>query len=89
MRYIGACCFIMKKILIVSLLLAGLAFPVSAQPAERSSKRVDVIVDNDLCGDGDGLFHLVHQLRHDRRSPDLQSSALTISATSAIERAFA
>lgn len=24
--------------------------------------RVDVLVDNDLCGDGDGLFHLVHQL---------------------------
>ena len=24
--------------------------------------RVKVLVDNDLCGDGDGLFHLVHQL---------------------------
>ena len=52
----------MRKIFILTVLLAGLAFSVSAQPAERSSKRVNVIVDNDLCGDGDGLFHLVHQL---------------------------
>ena len=52
----------MRKIFIMTVLLAGFAFSVSAQPAERSSKRVNVIVDNDLCVDGDGLFHLVHQL---------------------------
>jgi len=27
-----------------------------------SGPRTKVLVDNDLCGDGDGLFHLVHQL---------------------------
>ena len=52
----------LKRILVLAVLLTGVAFSVSAQPAERSSKRVNVIVDNDLCGDGDGLFHLVHQL---------------------------
>lgn len=31
-------------------------------PMPEFGARVSVIVDNDLCGDGDGLFHLVHQL---------------------------
>lgn len=31
-------------------------------PMRMGGPRVSVIVDNDLCGDGDGLFHLVHQL---------------------------
>lgn len=44
-------------ILIASILAA---FALQAQPAP--GPRVKVLVDNDLCGDGDGLFHLVHQL---------------------------
>lgn len=48
------------KVLVITLVLGCTS--LAAQPAERNSKRVDVIVDNDLCGDGDGLFHLVHQL---------------------------
>ncbi|MBQ9172268.1 MAG: nucleoside hydrolase [Bacteroidales bacterium] len=31
-------------------------------PRPQQGGRVKVIVDNDLCGDGDGLFHLFHQL---------------------------
>lgn len=31
-------------------------------PGMPKGPRTAVLVDNDLCGDGDGLFHLVHQL---------------------------
>jgi len=65
----------MKKVLlIVSALLAALS--INAQPAgapaggmppqggqrPQMGGRVKVLIDNDLCGDGDGLFHLMHQL---------------------------
>lgn len=32
------------------------------EPRMPRGPRTAVLVDNDLCGDGDGLFHLVHQL---------------------------
>ncbi|MCF0164957.1 MAG: nucleoside hydrolase [Bacteroidales bacterium] len=56
----------MKKIILI-LAAALTAFSVFAQgqtPGVKrpQGKRVSVLVDNDLCGDGDGLFHLVHQL---------------------------
>ena len=31
-------------------------------PRPQQGGRVKVLIDNDLCGDGDGLFHLVHQM---------------------------
>ncbi len=40
--------------------LAGLQAQSSIQTLQGG--RVKVLVDNDLCGDGDGLFHLMHQL---------------------------
>lgn len=54
----------LKRITLAVAALA-VAFGAYAQPqmgGMRSSKRVSVLVDNDLCGDGDGLFHMVHQL---------------------------
>lgn len=61
----------MKKTLLTAA-LALMALAASAQnqtqPAAQqtfrmpSGPRTAVLVDNDLCGDGDGLFHLVHQL---------------------------
>lgn len=55
----------MKKIL--SWALCGmLTVSASAQQIpvipENPTPRTAVLVDNDLCGDGDGLFHLLHQL---------------------------
>ena len=64
----------MKKIsLCIAAALTG--FSLLAQPPQGGGQRpqggprpqmhggrVSVIVDNDLCGDGDGLFHLFHQL---------------------------
>ena len=32
------------------------------RPQMQQGGRVKVLIDNDLCGDGDGLFHLVHQM---------------------------
>ena len=54
----------MKKIALAVLLVTMLAAQAAAQPSGGMSfgKRVSVLVDNDLCGDGDGLFHMVHQL---------------------------
>lgn len=59
----------MKKIFL-SFLAGLMALTVNAQgPAGNAPgnmrmgvPRTAVLVDNDLCGDGDGLFHLVHQL---------------------------
>lgn len=36
--------------------------PQGTPMGPAQSGRVKVLIDNDLCGDGDGLFHLVHQL---------------------------
>lgn len=35
--------------------------PQGQRPAQQGG-RVKILIDNDLCGDGDGLFHLVHQM---------------------------
>ena len=53
----------MKKLLILtlSLLVSVLAF-AQPQDGQRPDRRTKVIVDNDLCGDADGLFALAHQL---------------------------
>ena len=58
----------MKKALLV-LLAAATGIILMAQPPQNGPRpsmaqggRVKVLIDNDLCGDGDGLFHLVHQL---------------------------
>lgn len=48
-------------ILPLALGLCALAMPAEAQPMAQWP-RVSVLVDNDLCGDSDGLFHLAHQL---------------------------
>lgn len=51
--------------------VALVSIALYAQPASPGGNRprpamqggrVKVLIDNDLCGDGDGLFHLVHQL---------------------------
>lgn len=52
----------MKKALL-AVALGLFSLTVSAQfPGMPKGPRTAVLVDNDLCGDGDGLFHLVHQL---------------------------
>ena len=58
----------MKKALLL-LLAAAAGISLMAQPPQSDPRpsmaqggRVKVLIDNDLCGDGDGLFHLVHQL---------------------------
>jgi Inosine-uridine nucleoside N-ribohydrolase len=53
----------MKRLFTILFLFLPLAV-MQAQPGPgmQMSGRVKVIVDNDLCGDGDGLFHLMHQL---------------------------
>lgn len=53
----------MKRLFTILFLFLPLAV-MQAQPGPgmQMSSRVKVIVDNDLCGDGDGLFHLMHQL---------------------------
>ena len=43
-------------------LLAGAAFAQPQRPEQREDRRTKVIIDNDLCGDADGLFALAHQL---------------------------
>lgn len=50
----------MRK-LFVFLAICLLAVPANAQPQSRGP-RTAVLVDNDLCGDFDGLYHLAHQL---------------------------
>lgn len=49
----------MKRLIIFFAAMAA-AITLQAQPSQ--GPRVKVLVDNDLCGDGDGLFHLAHQL---------------------------
>ena len=60
----------MKRIYLLLAALATTAL-LQAQPPQGQGGprppmpqggRVKVLIDNDLCGDGDGLFHLVHQL---------------------------
>ena len=47
----------------VTVTLSLLSMAIYAQfPGMPQGPRTAVLVDNDLCGDGDGLFHLVHQL---------------------------
>ena len=55
----------MKRLLSSILLLTLLAGGIAAQPQrpeQREDRRTKVIIDNDLCGDADGLFALAHQL---------------------------
>ncbi len=52
-----------KTILVAALCLVALTGSTQAQNSRMPrGPRTAVLVDNDLCGDGDGLFHLVHQL---------------------------
>ncbi len=46
----------MKKIL--TIMLCGVIFALAADAQE---KRIKVLIDNDFCGDPDGLFQLAHQ----------------------------
>lgn len=50
----------MRKLIIFAVLCL-LAVPANAQFQSRGP-RTAVLVDNDLCGDFDGLYHLAHQL---------------------------
>ena len=54
----------MKRLFfILCALLAATCLAASAQPGGlRGDRRPKVIVDNDLCGDPDGLFALAHQV---------------------------
>lgn len=55
-----------RKFIIVSLLCFVMGAFAWAQPpgqgGQRPDRRVKVIIDNDLCGDADGLFALAHQV---------------------------
>lgn len=52
----------MRKLTITLLaLVLGTAF-LAGQPRPREDRRVKVIVDNDFCGDPDGLFALAHHV---------------------------
>lgn len=51
----------MKKIILCFVLaIGGLCMAQAASPNAKT--KVKVVVDNDFCGDPDGLFQLVHQL---------------------------
>ena len=51
----------MKKIILCFVLaIGGLCMVQAASPNAKT--KVKVVVDNDFCGDPDGLFQLVHQL---------------------------
>ena len=53
----------MKRILLFLLVfLPAFPLPVDAQPGLQGDRRTKVIVDNDLCGDPDGLFALAQQV---------------------------
>ena len=55
----------MKRTLSSLFLLCVLVLSIAAQPQrpeQREDRRTKVIIDNDLCGDADGLFALAHQL---------------------------
>lgn len=48
--------------LLVALVCFGPMAQAQGQSAQGQDRRTKVIVDNDLCGDADGLFALAHQL---------------------------
>lgn len=50
----------MKRIITLATAMLISVFAFSQITSE--GPRTKVLIDNDLCGDGDGLFHLVHQL---------------------------
>lgn len=52
----------MKKIILTIAAALTLGTANAQMPGAPRGPRTAVLVDNDLCGDGDGLFHLVHQL---------------------------
>lgn len=56
----------MKKILLAAALVFCYIIPTTAaMPADKAPTRLDkvkVVIDNDFCGDPDGLFQLVHQV---------------------------
>lgn len=56
--------FILAIVAAIACLTMAAQSPHGGDGASRHhpGARVDVLVDNDLCGDGDGLFHLIHQL---------------------------
>ena len=52
----------MKKILLIIVLILPITALAQGFGPTQHGGRVKVLIDNDLCGDGDGLFHLMHQL---------------------------
>ena len=51
----------MKKIILCFVLAIG-GFCMAQAASPNAKTKVKVVVDNDFCGDPDGLFQLVHQL---------------------------